>query len=125
MAVAVINRVEPGHPDERADCAMSALAVYLGVSYTDAIRLATVLDRNHGKRGLFTNTIIRIAADFGHTLRRTKLHDDSYGIICGPDHCAVVRNELVIDRNTIWPVDLWLREWRARPADTIVLEAVE
>ena len=120
-----INKIETGHKDEGADCAMSALACYLGVSYTDTIRLATVMDRNHGKRGLWPGTLIRIAADFGHTLKRTTLTEDSYGVLCVPGHAAVVRNELVIDRDTIWPVDVWLAAFKCKSSRAIVLECVD
>ena len=125
MPAQIINRIEAGHRDERADCAMSALSVYLGVSYTDCIRLATVLDHQHGKRGLWPGTLIRMAADFGHTLVRRKLTEDSYGVICIPGHAAVVRGELVIDRDTIWPVDVWLRAFKMRPSDATVLEVAD
>ena len=121
MPAAVINRIEAGHRDEQADCAMSALACYLGVSYTDCIRLATVLDREHGKRGLWPQTMIRIAADFGHALKRTKLVEDSYGIVVIPGHAAVVREGLIIDRDTIWPVDVWLAAFKTKPSKAIVL----
>jgi len=124
-AAPIVNRVEVGHQDERADCAMSALACYLDVSYTDTIRLATVMDSHHGKRGLWPATMIRIAADFGFTLRRQKLTEDSYGIILVPGHAAVVRQELVIDRNTIWPLDVWLAQFRCRPSKATVLSVVE
>ena len=116
MPAAVINRIETGHPDEQADCVMVSLATYLAISYTDVIRLATVLDSQHGKRGLWPGTAIRIAADFGHTLKRRKLTEDSYGIVFTPTHAGVVREGLVIDRNTIWPVDVWLKTLRCPPS---------
>ncbi len=125
MPAAAILKIEPGHPDERADCAMSALACYLGVSYTDCIRLATVMDRQHGKRGLWPATVIRIAADFGHTLKRAKLTEDSRGVILVPGHAAVVWNELVIDRDTIWPIDVWLAAFKCKPSRAQVLTVAE
>ncbi len=126
MPAAAILKIEPGHPDERADCAMSALACYLGVSYTDCIRLATVMDREHGKRGLWPGTIVRIAAEFGHTLKRTKLTEESRGVIIVPGHAAVVCNEpVVIDRDTVWPVDVWLAAFKCPPSRAKVLTVVE
>lgn len=125
MPPAVINKIEAGHPDEGADCAMVSLATYLGVSYTDTIRLAAARDSHMGKRGLWPGTIIRIAGDLGHTLRRRRLDEDSYGLILIPGHCAVVREGLVIDRWTIWPLDVWLAAFKMRPSDATVLEAVD
>lgn len=125
MPAAVINKIEAGHPDEPADCALVSLATYLGCSYTDCIRLAMVRDAAGGKRGHWPGTIIRIAADMGHTLRRRKLTEDSYGICCVPGHAAVVREGLVIDRYTVWPVDVWLKAFGAKPSDATVLEADE
>lgn len=125
MAAAVINKIEAGHPDETSDCAMVSLATYLGVSYTDCIRLAVARDSELGKRGLWPAAIIKIAADLGHTLKRRKLHDDSYGIILVPKHAAVVREGLVIDRWTVWPLDVWLAAFKVQPSKATVLEAVD
>ena len=125
MPAAVINKIEAGHADETADCTMTSLATYLGVAYTDCIRFATLFDRQAGKRGLTTRAVKRIAAELGHPLRSVKLSDDAYGIILAPTHAAVVRNDLVIDRNTVWPLDVWMKEHRAKPGTTTVLVTVD
>lgn len=121
MPAAVINKVEAGHADEQADCCMTSLATYLGVAYTDCIRFATVFDRQAGKRGLTIRAVKRIAAELGHPLRSIKFTEDVYGIIFAPSHAAVLRNELVIDRASVWPLDVWMKEHKARPTNTTIL----
>ena len=96
---------------EMADCAIVALAMYLGHSYEDVLRAVTVSDRHQGKRGLWSRTIVRIAARLGHQLKRKHAIDweSDYGILRLPDHAVVLRNGLVFETDgTVWDVDAYL-----------------
>lgn len=111
MSAAAVNRLEPGHDSERADCGMVALSVYLeNVSYPECIRAATIMDRHLGRDGLWRKTLVRMAAGFGVTLmiRRRFDPDEAYGIVVSPHHAAVLRNGLVLDRLSVWEWADWL-----------------
>lgn len=125
MPAAVINKLEAGHPDEPADCAMVALKAYLDVSYTDIIRCATLRDSCEGKRGLWPATAIKIAADLGHALKRTRLTEDSYGVVFVPGHAAMVRNGLVFDRKEVMPLRVWMKKQKVPRSRATVLVAVD
>lgn len=103
MAAAVL-RLQPTH--EAHGCAVVALATYLGRSYEDVIRAATLVDKcNHGTQGLTTPEIKRVAASFGVTLTKTKAwdHEHDRGLAVFPDHLALVWNGLLFDvDHTIW-----------------------
>ena len=121
---AAVNRLEAGYPDETGDCAMVALSVYLGVPYTDVLRVVASADRHQGRRGLWRRTMIRVAATLGHTLRKRRIRDDSYGILVTHDHAAVVRGGLVLDRLTVWTRADWLADQRVELGQCDYLEAV-
>jgi hypothetical protein len=118
-----INELDPGHPDEKGDCGMVALKVALGIPYTTALRAATRLDAQQGRNGLWLRTIQRIAHEHGTTLvqRRRFDWDDTYGIIAAPNHVAVLRNGLVLDRMQSMEWDVWLVRHRCKAADCVVL----
>jgi hypothetical protein len=110
VSAAVVNRLHPGH--EPNDCAMCALACYLGRDYTDVLRAATLTDRRaRGRKGLWTRTIVRVGKALGVTLRKRRVDpEDGYALILAPDHAAVLRAGLVIDRDMIWPLDAWMAD---------------
>lgn len=93
---------------ERADCAISALAMYLGYSYEDVLREAAVKDEEgRGKFGLLIEEIIAIARKLGTklTFKKDVDLDNDYGILSLPDHVNILRNGLIIDPDgTIWDV---------------------
>lgn len=96
---------------EQSDCGIVALSMYLGASYEDVLRVVTVSDRHQGKQGLWSRTMIRIAARLGHRLRRKASVDweNDYGVLRLPDHAAVLRNGLVIDGDgTLWEADAYI-----------------
>ena len=72
---ASVNRLEPGHSAEPNDCAITSLANYLGIDYTDVIRVAARVTSDGGKAGLTVRAIRQIAALCGQplTIRRTPL----------------------------------------------------
>lgn len=119
---AAVNRLESGYPDE-PDCGLVALSVYLGIGYPEVLRAVAKLDRKQGRGGLWRRTMIRVAAALGHTLKRRKLTEDSYGILVTLDHAAVVRAGLVLDRLTVWEVDDWCRDQKIDPGECEYLEA--
>lgn len=125
MPAVDVNELDPGHPDESGDCCMVALKVYLGIKYTEALRSATRLDDEQGRKGLWTRTVQRIAHEHGHTLTRRRKIDweEDYGIVLTPRHAAVLRNGLVLDRMTVWEPEAWLKHWQADASDCTLLVA--
>lgn len=120
MAGVKVNVLSPGW--ESHDCAIVALHCYLGTPYPDLVRLAVRYDAKEGRDGLYMTTMCAIAEDVGHTMRKTKLHDASYGIITVPGHAAVVRERLVMDRDQVYTVKHWLRRFPRRPVWVLTAE---
>lgn len=127
MSALDVNEMDPGHPDERGDCCLVALKILLGIKYTEGLRSATMLDKEQGRKGLWTRTVQKIAAQHGHRLvqRRTFDWDEAYGIVLAPTHAAVLRNGLVLDRMTVWPWEAWVKAWKCEPDDCVLLVAKE
>lgn len=124
-AAHVIEMVIQREPN---DCALVALSMYLGVSYENVLRKVTVTDRRQGRDGLWSRTMIRIAKELGHTLKRRMKFDleNDYGILRLPDHAAVLRNGLVIEGNgTIWDAEAYLIYKRVGIGDCSLLVCVE
>lgn len=100
---------------EASDCAVAALAMFLGISYEDALRATVEVDRRHqGRVGLMVSQIKRIAAAFGTTLKLKKtVDDDDYGILILTDHALVVRNGLAFDPAfegvAVWDLDDYIK----------------
>lgn len=111
---APIMRIEPRRQSN--DCAIWALATYLGKTYDEVCQVAAKADRSKAKNGLHTATIIRVAKRLGHRLIKlppTKITEDSYGVITVThpenNHAAVLRNGLVFDVDmTVWDLPAWL-----------------
>lgn len=133
MTPADVNRLENGHDTEWADCAIISLGVYLGVPYTDVIRVAARVVEDGGRHGLTRRTLKKIAALFEAPLRVRKTFDpdESYGIVWATkpaetsDHCAVLRNGLVLDRLTVWEWADWLADQRVTAAECVLLVVKE
>jgi len=125
MPAAVVVRLEDGFRNE-PDCAIVSLAMYLGASYADVIRVVVATDRTQGRQGLSRRGIVRVAARLGHTLRRRTLDlEDGHGIIVTHDHAAVLMMGRVLDRFSNWPADLWLADQGAKPEDCTLYTAVD
>lgn len=117
---AVVNRLDAGHDSERGDCGICSLACYLGVPYPEALRAATLVDRkNRGREGLTVRAVRQMAQAFGANLVRKREidWDEDYGIVFTSDHCAVLRNKMMLDRDQAWPWESWLVYYRADAAD--------
>lgn len=120
MPPAMVNRLEAGHAAEPNDCAILALANYLGLDYTDVIRIAARLVDDGGKSGLTYRTIRRIASLCGTPMRMVRVFDpeDAYGIVLvqwrghNEAHAAVLREGWVQDRNLVYAWDDWLEHMR-------------
>lgn len=110
MPAAEVNRIVIAVEDD--GCAVAALSHYLGIPSPDVLRAVTLTEkRYHGKFGLYTNTIKRVAEKLGTklTLRRFSDLDDVYGIMLLPDHVVMIRNGLVFESDgTVWDVDHYL-----------------
>ncbi len=105
---------------EDADCAIVALAMYLGETYEDVLRVVALTEKHQGRRGMWRTHIIKAAKLLGHTLktrRRIDLESD-YAILRLPDHAVILRNGLVIDGDgTVWDADEYLTARKVRLAD--------
>ena len=113
---------------EAADCGIAALSMLLGVSYEDVLRATTLTDRSHGRKGLWTRTLQRIAKRLGYTLlvRRTFDLEQDYGLLRLPDHAAILRNGLVIDTDaTVWDADEYLAVRQVKQANCQLLVVEE
>jgi len=113
---------------EDCDCAIVALAMYLGETYENILRLVTVTDRQQGRAGLWRKTMMRIAKRLGHSLTaRTRIDwAEDYGILRLPAHAVILRNGLIIDGDgTIWDADLYLGNRDIRPDECELLVAEE
>ena len=117
MTPALVNTLRAGL--EPNDCAICALACYLDVGYTDALRAAAEHDPEAAYDGLDTAGIIQAAEELGATLRRVTRFDPAtaYGIVMTRDHAAVVREGWVLDRDQVFP---WA-EWRRRHKGRVLL----
>jgi hypothetical protein len=124
MPAPSVIRIERERDGEWGDCGIVALAMHLGETYEDVLRAVSLADRKQGKCGLWTKTMIRVAARLGHTLRlrRTFDLDEARGVLRLPEHVAVLWSGLVIDTNgTIWEADAFLSEWHVDVKDCELL----
>lgn len=125
MSAAIILKVVHGR--ESSDCAVAALAMYLGVTYEDVLRAVVKADEHGGKGGLFVDTIKQIARRLGTPLRERQRVDldDDYGILIFKDHVAVLRNGLIFNPGTpdtlIWDAhDYLLTHTKAKPEGILI-----
>lgn len=125
MPGVLVNHLYAGDPDGEGDCAILALKVYLGLDYNDIVRMAVFHDRYAGKRGLWPSTILAIAADLGHRLRKERLRTDSYGVVLVPGHAAVIRHRLVLDRAEVFDARNWIRKFNRKRGQVWVLTSEE
>jgi hypothetical protein len=122
VSAATVNTLRPGL--EPNDCAICALACYLDVSYTDALRAAAENDREAAYEGLDTEGVIQAAEELGCTLTRVRRFDPAgvYGIVLTHDHAAVLRHGWVLDRDQVFPWAEWRKKYKGR---VLLLTAVE
>lgn len=120
---AAVNKLVAMREDN--DCAIVALSAYLGVTYEDVLRAVTITDRKQGKHGLWTRTLIRIAARLGFELRKRAVDlEQGYGLLRLPDHAVVLRNGLVFDGPSVWEADEYLTARGFEVSECDFLEAV-
>ena len=113
-------------PERENDCAIWAIAAYLGVPYEDVLIEVGREDNMGGKKGLHVTQIIRICERLGKTVklyRKVDL-DKDVGILSvwllergkKVGHCAVVFSGKVIDSvggTMVWDADAYCRSDRA------------
>lgn len=111
MAPTAVNFFTYGQ--DHSDCAIATLAMYLGYSYVDVLRVAALKEKQYqAKHGMMVDEIIATAKLLGTTLSfsRTVDLEDDYGILVLPEHVNLLRNGLIIDPDgTIWEVDDYLQ----------------
>ena len=125
MPVAIATRLVPGR--ERNDCAICVLAMYLGKSYEDVLRMVAVRDRPYqGRMGLRLQEIQEIARALGTPLKRLRKYDiqTAHGILSLPQHVVLLRNGSIVDPEpggaTLWDVDDFLHAYATRPGVLLV-----
>jgi hypothetical protein len=128
MPAAIATRIIPGR--EPNDCAISVLAMYLGVSYEDVLRQVAVLDRPYqGRQGLLLREVARIARALGTPLRRQRKFDvlTAYGMLSLPNHIVLLRAGVIVDPEvggaTLWEVEDYFHAYPdARPGWLLVAD---
>lgn len=104
---ALVTRIERGR--EEADCAVATLAMYLGRTYEDVLRVVSRVDRRDaGRYGLFTEQIQAAAKRLGEPLRLRAAVDpeEDYGILVFHDHVNLLRRGQILEPNgTVWDYD--------------------
>lgn len=125
MPVAIATRLVPGR--EPNDCAVCVMAMYLGKSYEDVLRMVAVRDRPYqGRRGLRLAEIEQIARALGTPLKRLRKYDiqTAHGILSLPKHVVLLRSGSIVDPEpggaTLWDVDDFLHAYRLRPGVLLV-----
>ena len=125
MPTAIATRLVPGR--EPNDCAVCVLAMYLGRSYEDVLRVVAVRDRPwQGRQGLRLHEIERIASELGTPLRRVRKFDltTAYGILSLPHHVVLLRSGMIVDPEpggaTLWEVEDYLHTYDCRPGVLLV-----
>lgn len=125
MPTAIATRLVPGR--EPNDCAICVLAMYLGRSYEDVLRVVAVRDRPwQGRQGLRLNEIERIASELGTPLKRVRKFDltTAYGILSLPHHVVLLRGGMIVDPEPggalLWEVEDYLHTYNCRPGLLLV-----
>jgi ABC-type bacteriocin/lantibiotic exporter with double-glycine peptidase domain len=125
MPTAIATKIVPGR--EPNDCAICVLAMYLGRSYEDVLRVVAVKDRSYqGRQGLRLHEVERIARELGTPLRRLRKFEvaTAYGMLSLPDHLVLLRNGVVVDPEpggaTLWDVEDYLHTYDCRPGVLLV-----
>jgi ABC-type bacteriocin/lantibiotic exporter with double-glycine peptidase domain len=130
MPPAIATRIVPGR--ERNDCAVCVLAMYLGVSYEDVLRVVAVRDRPwQGRQGLRLHEVEHIARELGTPLKRLRKYDlpAAYGMLSLPLHLVLLRDGLIVDPEvggaTLWEVEDYLHTYHCRPGVLLVARGEE
>lgn len=119
-----------------ADCALAALASYLGVTYEDVLLAAGRVTKNNVlKAGLHGTEIVRVAGRLGVKLRSTAWdrvdQDEDTGILivlaringqAYEEHCVIFHKGSIIDLRdgTLWASDVYCRHFAADPSSLLV-----
>jgi len=99
------------------DCALVALAMFLGRSYEDVLAVAGSLDEQVHRHGLYIPQILKIAKRLGTPLCRRKHWDletsegilDLASTINADAHVVVLKAGLIFDtEGTVWSPEVYL-----------------
>ena len=123
MPAADVMEFVAGYED--TDCAIIALAMYLGIPYPDVLRATTKVVGDAGRQGLLVKEIRRVAKRLGTPLvyrRRVDL-DEDYGILSLPGHVVVLRNGLVFDGAFVWDAHDYLKTKNLRRPSGVLTTA--
>lgn len=113
---AIIRVIPQRHP---ADCGVACLAMFLGVSYEDALLAVGAVEKRVLKRGLWTSQIKAAAKRLGTKLRTVRGYDvenDSgiLGMRGGKkwefmEHCVVLSHGMIFDTDgSVWEPELYV-----------------
>jgi ABC-type bacteriocin/lantibiotic exporter with double-glycine peptidase domain len=117
------------------DCAIAALAMFLGFSYEDVLAAAVTREKTRTtpkvhRRGMFTSEIVKTAKRLGVALRSTSKFDPEtanglLGLVplddTQPEHIVLLREGLIFDTDgCCWEPDVFYAHYRYVPTDIIV-----
>lgn len=112
------------------DCGICCLAMFLGVTYEDALAAAVTQtkDRKLHRRGMWDSQIIRTAKVLGVALHKQRRWDmeTADGILClftakHEDHVVVLHNGMIFDTDgTVWEPELYLKASTYHPTHLLV-----
>jgi hypothetical protein len=112
---------------EKNDCAITVLAMYLGVSYEDVLRQVAVRDVPYqGRHGLRLKEIERIARAMRTPLKRLRRFDilNAYGMLSLPHHIVLLRSGVILDPEpggvTMWEVEDYFHAYPVNPGVLLV-----
>ncbi len=108
MPAAAVLKIETSTLED--DCAVLALARYLGLPYLEVLQTACLLTRQP-LNGLTTKQMKAVALTLGTRLKVVRTFDPNttYGIVLLEDHCAVLWNGLVFEYDaTVLKWEVWL-----------------
>lgn len=103
-------------PREHADCAIGALALFLGVPYEEVLeRAAARYGHGKSKIGLTVREIRWLSAQLGTVLRLKRRIEwsEDYGIVLWSDHACLLRSGLIVEPFGVGPLAVMGGLWDA------------
>jgi len=115
----------------RNDCAVCVLAMYLGVSYEDVLRVVAVRDRPwQGRQGLRLHEVEHIAASWARAEAPAQVRPAGglrHALAAAPPGAAARRPDRrpEVGGATLWEVEDYLHTYHCRPGVLLVARGEE